>query len=85
MYRIYFNKQSRKALLKMPREISSSIRKKLDEITINPFESRTDVMPLKGRPAYRLRVGRWRIIYKAQKETLEIFVIKVASRGDVYK
>jgi mRNA interferase RelE/StbE len=85
MYRILFNKQSRKALLKMPREISSSIRKKLDEIAINPFESRTDVMPLKGRPAYRLRVGRWRVIYKAQKETLEIVVIKVASRGDVYK
>lgn len=69
----------------MPKEISRSIREKLDEIAQDPLKPRSDVMPLKGRPGYRLRVGSWRVIYRLNKEVLEILVIKIASRGDVYK
>jgi mRNA interferase RelE/StbE len=40
---------------------------------------------LQGREGYGLRVGSWRIIYKIQNEQLMIIVLKVASRGEIYK
>jgi len=69
----------------MPTGIAESIRKKLDEIAVDPFKQRNDVRPLKGRPGYRLKSGVWRVIYKVESNRLEILVIKIAYRGDVYK
>lgn len=34
---------------------------------------------------YRLRVGDWRVIYHIDDKVLKILVIKIASRGGVYK
>lgn len=85
MYKIYFNKQSRKALLKAPQDVSEAMRKKLNEIALDSFKQRSDVEPLKGRPGYRLKLGKWRAIYKIEKAELKILVIKIATRGDVYK
>ena len=84
-YNIFYNRQSRKTLLKTPKEISKSIREKLDEISVDPHRKRDDVKPLKGRPGFRLRIGAWRVIYKLESHKLEILVIKIASRVDVYK
>jgi mRNA interferase RelE/StbE len=85
MYRILFTKQARKALLKMPVDVAHSVREKLAAIAQDPFSNRSDVSPLKGRPGHRLRIGKWRVIYRVERDALEILVIKIASRGDVYK
>lgn len=34
---------------------------------------------------YRMRVGDWRIVYAIYDERLVVTVIKVGSRGDVYR
>ena len=44
-----------------------------------------DIKPLKGyKDYYRLRVGRWRIIFGYKDDDI-IFVVKIAPRGEVYK
>ena len=40
---------------------------------------------LRGIDASRLRIGDWRIIYQVKDEILEVWVIKIAPRGEVYK
>ncbi|MBN1317736.1 MAG: type II toxin-antitoxin system RelE/ParE family toxin [Anaerolineales bacterium] len=40
---------------------------------------------LQDRPGYRMRVGDWRVIYEIKNDKLVIVVIKVASRGDIYR
>jgi len=41
--------------------------------------------PLKGRDAYRLRVGPFRIVYRIEDDVLLIVVVKVGHRRDVYR
>jgi len=40
---------------------------------------------MQNRDGYRLRVGDWRVIYDIQKEKVVILVLKIASRGEVYR
>lgn len=40
--------------------------------------------PLKGRPALRVRVGDYRIIYTVQDDVLLVVVIALGHRRDVY-
>jgi mRNA interferase RelE/StbE len=45
-----------------------------------------DIKKLQGEkypPLYRLRVGKYRIIYHVEQD--EIIIVKIDTRGDVYK
>ncbi len=45
-----------------------------------------DIKRLQGEkypPLYRLRVGKYRIIYHIEKE--DIVIVKIDTRGDIYK
>jgi mRNA interferase RelE/StbE len=85
VYYIYYSKEATKSLLRMPRNTAKLIREKLEMIAADPYADHPNAKKLQGREGYRLRVGDWRIIYKIQSEQLMIMVLKVASRGEVYK
>ena len=40
---------------------------------------------LSGRDRYRLRQGRYRILYSIQDEILVVHVVRIAHRKDVYR
>ena len=69
----------------MPRNAAKLIREKLDVIAVNPYADHPNAKKLQGREGYRLRVGDWRVVYRIQNEQLIIIVMKIASRGEVYK
>ncbi len=48
-----------------------------------PTRPPSDVRPLGGREAYRLRVGNWRVIFDRSADRISVKL--VASRGDAYK
>jgi mRNA interferase RelE/StbE len=54
-------------------------------LAADPFAPNNNVKKLEGRPAFRLRVGDWRVIYEIQNDRLVIFVVAVAPRGGAYK
>jgi mRNA interferase RelE/StbE len=85
MYRILFTKSADKALRKMPRDIAQRIRERLDRIAVDPYAQHPNVTRLQSRPGYRLRVGDWRAIYEIEGEELVILVLRVGSRGEVYR
>ena len=39
---------------------------------------------LKGREAYRIRVGNYRIIYEIEDKILKVIVIDVSDRKEIY-
>jgi mRNA interferase RelE/StbE len=85
MYKILFTKQANKTLRKMPRNVSTLIRQKLDAIATDPYEQHNNLTKLQNRPGYRLRVGDWRLIYEIQDDKLVILVLKIAPRGEIYR
>ena len=85
MYRILFTKSANKALCKMPRNLAQRIRERLDHIAEDPYAQIPNVTRLQNRPGYRLRVGDWRVIYEIEEEELVILVLRVRTRGEVYR
>jgi mRNA interferase RelE/StbE len=85
VYKIIYTAQAAKTMLKIPRETARLIREKVELVARDPFSSIPNSKKLQGRSGYCLRVGDWRIIYEINKDKVVIIVLKVATRGEVYK
>jgi len=85
MFKIVFSKQAKKKLVKTPKKLALSIRKKIDEIARAPFKKNANIEKLRGVEAYRLRMGDWRILYQVKEKEITVIVVKIATRGEVYK
>lgn len=85
VYKITYTAQAYKALLKMPRNTAQLIREELDELASDPFGFIPNAKKLQSRPACRLRVGGWKVIYEVSKEEITIFVMKIAPGDEVHK
>jgi mRNA interferase RelE/StbE len=85
MFKVRYSKQSVKTLRKIPGGIARKIQSVMLEIAKNPAAYRGDWKPLEGSGFWRLRVGGWRVVCAVQDDELVVLVLKIASRGDVYK
>lgn len=83
MYTIRHTADALKTLRRMPRNTADLIREKVREVAANPAAAR-NVIKLKGRDGYRLRVGDWRVLYTLESGELVLFVIEIGPRGGVY-
>ena len=85
MYQLKYRKKARNYLARLPRKIKTTIIEKLHELCKNPNNSELDIKRLEGSSSFRLRIGQYRVIYTLHADVLIIEVVKVGSRGDVYK
>jgi mRNA interferase RelE/StbE len=85
MYIIKYSKQAIKSIVRMPKGIAGRMETELEAIADNPAAYQGDWKPLQGTPFWRLRVGGWRAICEIINNQLIIYVLKIGSRGDVYK
>jgi mRNA interferase RelE/StbE len=82
-YRIILPKSVQKDLDHLPDEISRRILLRLVGLETNPRP--TDVKKLKGRDAWRIRVGDYRVIYAIRDEQVQVIVIEVGHRREIYR
>ncbi|MGM0476916.1 MAG: type II toxin-antitoxin system RelE family toxin [Pseudomonadota bacterium] len=85
MYSVELLKTARKALLRLPRNERQRIQDALEYLAIDPRQPELDVKPLTNSQAWHLRVGNWRIIYEIHDQQLLVQVIRLGSRGEIYK
>lgn len=85
MFAIRYSKQALKIKTRMPKNISKKIDVELESIAENPAKYEGDWKRLQGSPFWRLRVGDWRVICEIVKNELIIYVLKIGTRGDIYK
>ena len=82
-YSIEILRSAQKQLSKINRQDQDHIISAIESLTHNP---RPDgCIKLSGRPAWRIRIGSFRVIYEIQGEKLIVLVIKIGHRREVYK
>jgi len=83
-YKITVTKTAEKTLFRLPKEIIPKIIAAIQALADNPYPS--GCRKLSGHEnIFRIRVQTYRIIYEVVKDTIEIIVLKVGHRKDVYR
>jgi mRNA interferase RelE/StbE len=82
-YQVILPRSVQKELDRLPDEIANRILARLAELETNPRPP--DVKKLKGRDAWRIRVGDYRVIYEIHDRILQIIVITVGHRREIYR
>lgn len=82
-YSLVFKKSVAKDLRNIPKKNIKRILKCVELLCSDPRAE--GCIKLSGQERYRVRQGRYRIIYEIQDSKLIIMVVKVAHRSVVYK
>ncbi len=80
-YKILFKKSVWKDFESIPKNDLKKILKSIELLGENPRPP--GCQKLSGQERYRLRQGRYRIVYSIQDIELSVWVVKVAHRKDV--
>jgi len=82
-YTVKILRSAQKQLAKIERQdrtrIISAIRKLADDPC--PVAAKK----LSGRPAWRIRIGSYRVIYEIEKDKLIVLVVAIGHRRDIYR
>jgi mRNA interferase RelE/StbE len=82
VYNIIYENAALKQLDKLPQNVASKIRTKIEELSENPRPN--GCLKLTGFEAYRIRIGDYRVIYSIADSVLTVSVVKISHRRDVY-
>jgi len=82
-YRIEFRPAALRDLRRVDKRMQSRIRGAIALLADNPRPPAC--RPLKGRDAFRLRVGDYRVIYAIHDDVLIVVVVTIAHRSSAYR
>jgi mRNA interferase RelE/StbE len=82
-YKIAFKPSVKKDLRGITRHDVERILKSIEGLSEHPMPQ--NARSLTGQDAFRLRVGRYRVIYAIDNEEVVILIIKIGHRGGVYR
>jgi mRNA interferase RelE/StbE len=87
-YEVLIDERVEKDLEKVPKYVVEKFLKLLDEFEKNPIRPRSgfDVKPMEGYPdnTYRLRIGKYRVLYSVDNDPKKVRITSVQHRGDAY-
>lgn len=82
-YRIFFKKSVEKDLALIPAKDVPKIMQRIVLLGDDPRAPGCE--KITGQNRYRLRQGRYRILYSIRDQELTIIVVKIAHRKDAYR
>ncbi len=83
---IKYSKQAVKDIKKLPNDVARLVKKAIEGLTENPPKGDIKTMQGYSDGRKRLRVGKYRVIYKyLESGEIFIWIIEIGSRGDIYK
>jgi mRNA interferase RelE/StbE len=85
MHQLRYRKTALKALMKLPADARQRIQEALRQLVEDVDTVKLDIKALQGREGFRLRVGKWRVLYHKDDNAMIILVVDAGSRGDIYK
>ncbi|HEY9162068.1 MAG TPA: type II toxin-antitoxin system RelE/ParE family toxin [Desulfomonilia bacterium] len=82
-YNIFFKESVEKDLRAIPKKDLQKILSRIEALAKDPRPPGHE--KLSGQEKYRIRQGRYRIIYSIQDRELTVWVVKVGHRKNVYR
>ncbi len=82
-YKIFFKESVRKDFKPIPKTDVGKILQCINSLAENPRSAGCE--KLTDRELYRVRQGRYRIVYLIQDKEQNIWIIKIAHRKDIYR
>jgi mRNA interferase RelE/StbE len=82
-YSVILSRSARKQLERFSGDTERRILAKLSELESNPRLS--GCKKLKNRDAWRVRIGDYRVIYEIHDKVLQVIVVTVGHRREVYQ
>lgn len=83
IYRVSFLPRAARSLDKIPAPMRARIIREAEALGTNPYPP--GVKKLQGSEFHRVRVGDYRIVYEVQGAVLRVLVVRIGTRGDVYR
>jgi mRNA interferase RelE/StbE len=82
-YKIFFKKSVEKDFNVIPKKDLKKILERIEALAEDPRAPGCE--KLTGQQRYRLRQGRYRILYSVQDDKLTVWVVNVGHRKDIYR
>ena len=82
-YKLFFKKSVQKDLDRIPKKDLKRILSRIESLSVDPRPKGCE--KLTGQERYRLRQGRYRIVYSIQDDELTVWVVKVGHRKHIYR
>jgi mRNA interferase RelE/StbE len=82
-YRVYFKESVEKDFSTIPKKDLHKILQRIDALAKDPRPPGHE--KLTGQDRYRIRQGRYRIVYSIQDKDLTVWVVKVGHRRYIYR
>ena len=82
-YKILVKRSVEKDLAAIPKNDLRRILNKIESLAENPRPQGCE--KLSGQEKYRIRQGRYRIVYSIQDNELTVWIVKVGHRKEIYR
>jgi len=82
-YKVFFRKSVEKDFSIIPKKDLKKILQRIDTLADDPRPSGCE--KLTGQERYRIRQGKYRIVYSIQNNKLTIWIVKVGHRSNIYR
>ncbi|MCK4848609.1 MAG: type II toxin-antitoxin system RelE/ParE family toxin [Candidatus Heimdallarchaeota archaeon] len=84
MYEILFSRKAAKAIRSLPKIYQKRLKEILSSLKINPYSY--PYKKIQGEVGlYRIRLGKFRILYEVRSSSEEIYFLKIELRKKAYK
>jgi mRNA interferase RelE/StbE len=82
-YKVYFKESVEEDFGSIPKKDLVKIIRRIKALADDPRPLGCE--KLTGQERYRVRQGRYRIVYSIQDEALTVWIVKVGHRKDIYR
>ncbi len=82
-YKVYFKESVEKDFSTIPKKDLQKILGRIAGLAEDPRPQGHE--KLTGQERYRIRQGRYRIVYSIQDKELTVWVVKIGHRKDIYR
>ena len=82
-YKIFFRKSVDKDFSAIPKQDLRKVLRRIEMLSEDPRPSGCE--KLTGQERFRVRQGRYRIVYSIQDKDLTVWIVKDGHRKDIYR